>query len=119
MLEEQRVYRVKVVKTFLRCGVPINKMSEFREILEENTLRLTDRRDLIPFILEQEQLKIKQEITQKPLAIIFDGTSTLGEALCIVVRFINSEWSIQEHLIRFELLAKSLSGEELAIKYPI
>ena len=78
--EEQRLYRIKVVKTFLRCGVPLNKISEFRELLEENALRLTDRRhmsDLIPFILEQEQLNIKQEIAQKPLAIIFDGTVKL------------------------------------------
>ena len=67
--EEQWVYRIKVVKTFLPCGIPLNKISEFRELLEENALRLTDRRhmsDLIPFILEQEQLNIKQEIAQKP-----------------------------------------------------
>ena len=25
--------------------------------------------------------------------IIFDGTARIGEALCIVVRFIDSEWS--------------------------
>ena len=46
--------------------------------------------DLIPFILEQDQLKVKEEITQKPVAIIFDGTSRLGEAFCIVVSFIDS-----------------------------
>ena len=115
--EDQRVYRIKVVRTFLHCGVPLNKISEFRELLEENALRLTDRRhmsDMVPFILEREKVKIKQEIAQKPLAIIFDGTTRLGEALRIVVRFIDSEWSIQERLVRFELLAKSLSGEEIA-----
>lgn len=115
--EDQRVYCIKVVQTFLRCGAPLNKIPEFREFLEENALRLTDRRhmsDMVPFILEQEKIKIQEEIAQKPLAIIFDGTSRLGEALCMVVRFIDSEWSIQERLIRFELLAKSLSGEEIA-----
>lgn len=68
-LPEERVYRIKVVKTFLPCGIPLNKISEFRELLEENALRLTDRwhmSDLIPFILEQEQLNIKQEIAEKP-----------------------------------------------------
>ena len=109
--EEQRVYRVKVVRTFLQSGVPLSKISEFRELLEENALRLTDRRHMSDFILEQEQLKVKEEITQKPLAITFDGTSRLGEAFCVVVRFIDSEWSIQERLIRFELLA---NGEEIA-----
>ena len=54
--ENQHIYRVKVVKAFLRSGVPLNKISSFQELLEENALRLTDRQhmaDLIPFILEQ------------------------------------------------------------------
>ena len=89
----------------------------FRELLEENALRLTDRRhmsDIILFILAQEQAQIKEKISGKPLSIIFDGTSRLGEALAVVVRFIDSKWSIQQRLIRLELLAKSRTGEEIA-----
>ena len=85
--EDQRVYRVKVVKTFLKCGVPLKKIADFRDLLEENSLRLTDRRhmsDLIPFFFEQEKMKIKKEIAERPLAIIFDGTSRLGE-LCALL----------------------------------
>ena len=53
-MQEQQVYRVKVVSTFLKAGVPLNKIDCFRDLLEENALRLTDRRnmhDYIPFIL--------------------------------------------------------------------
>ena len=49
--DEQRVYRVKVVRTFLSAGMALNKMPEFRDLLEENAFRLTDRRrmsDLVP-----------------------------------------------------------------------
>ena len=55
--EQQQVFRVKVVKTFLQAGVPLSKVGHFRELLEETGHRLTDRRhlfDLIPFILEEK-----------------------------------------------------------------
>ena len=41
--------------------------------------------DLIPFILKEEQPRIKQEITDKPVSVIFDGTSHLGEVMVVVL----------------------------------
>ena len=113
----QQVYRVRVLTCFLRAGVPLRKYEHFRELLEENALRLTDRRhmtDLIPFVLSEEQQRIMQEISSKCVSAIFDGTSRLGEALAIVLRFISDDWTIEQRLVRVQLLAKSLSGEELA-----
>ena len=55
---EQRLYRIKVLKTFMRAGVPISKLEYFRDILEENDLRLTERSDMldfVPFVLEEEK----------------------------------------------------------------
>lgn len=70
--------------------------------------------DIVPFILAQEHALIKQEICGRPLSVIFDGTCRLGEGMTIIVRFISPDWSIQQRLIRFELLAKSLAVEEVA-----
>lgn len=115
--ESQQVYRVKVVTAFLRAGVPMNKVDAFREILEENALRLTDQRhmnDYIPFIVEEEVTRIRGEISGKDISIIFDGTTRLGEAMAIVVRFISDDWQIQQRLVRVQMLSKSLSGEEIA-----
>jgi len=42
--EAQKVYWVKVLKTFLQAGVPIAKLDVFREILEENGYRLCTQR---------------------------------------------------------------------------
>ena len=72
--------------------------------------------DIVPLILAKEQSRIKEEITGKPVSIPFDGTSRLGEAFAIIIRFIDSdhEWSIQHQLIRCHLLTKSLTGEEIA-----
>ena len=102
--KEQQIYRVKVVTAFLRAGIPLNKVSAFRDILEESAFRLTDRRNLndyIPFILKQEETCITKEIKNKYVSIIFDGTSRIGEALAIVVRFVNDEWKIQQRLVQF------------------
>ena len=58
-------YLIKVVGAFLRAGVPLNKVSHFRDVLEENAFRLTDRShmsNLIPFIWKEEQKRIKNEI---------------------------------------------------------
>jgi len=52
--------------------------------------------DLLLFILDQEKEKLKNEIADKPLSIIFDGTSRLGELLAIV------------HIIVFEVNTSSL-----------
>ena len=59
--EQQQVFRVKVVKSFLQAGVPLGKIDHFRALFEETGYRLTDKRflfDLIPFILEEEKARI-------------------------------------------------------------
>ena len=112
-----QVFRVKVLSTFLCAGVPLNKLELFRELFEENGYRLTDRRsmyDLIPFIQKRESNIISEEIKGKDLSVIFDGTTRLGEALAIVIRFVDDGWKINQRLIRLQMVVKSLTVEELA-----
>ena len=69
----QQVYRIKVVSTFLRAGVPLAKIELFLPILEDTGYRLSGRRgmsDLIPFIHQQEQSKIKEEIEGMKVGVI-------------------------------------------------
>ena len=111
---QQQVYRVKVVTALLRAGIPLSKLDSFRDLLEEHAYRLTDRRhmfDLVPFILKEEEARIKNEITGKYL---FDGTSRLGEALAVIVRFIGEDWTLEHRLIRMQMLSKSMTGQEVA-----
>ena len=105
--EQHQVFRVKVVKAFLQADVPLNKIRHFRELLEENGYRLTDKRhlfDLIPFILEEEKQNIKLSIQGKWLSVIFDGTSHCGEALAILVRYIDDSWNVQQQLLCIRML---------------
>ena len=45
---------------------------------------------------------------------MFNGTRRLGEALAIVIRFVDESFVIQQRLVRLQLLAKSMTGEEIA-----
>lgn len=88
-----------------------------RTAIEENGLRLSDRRqmaDIIPFISRQERDLIKQEILGKYLLVVFDGMTRLSAAMAIIVLYVDSEWCIQQRLIRLQLLEKSMTGEEIA-----
>ena len=45
--------------------------------------------DHIPFIKSHEISSIKNEMAQKNIGIIHDGTTRFGEALTIVARFVD------------------------------
>lgn len=50
-----------------------------------------------------------------PVAVIFDGSSRLGEALAIILCFVDrSTLTIHQRLVRVQILAKSMAGEEVA-----
>jgi len=52
---------------------------------------LFSKEDLIPAVLEKEKEKLKAELHNvKEASIIFDGTARLGEALAIVLRFVQA-----------------------------
>ena len=87
----------------------------FRELLEENSFWASDQRHVrfYPFIVQEEQALIKKEIGGK--SVILECTTWMGETLAVVLRFVdNEQWVIQQRLVRLQLLAKSLSGEEIA-----
>ena len=46
--------------------------------------------------------------------MLFDGSSHLGEALVILLRFISDGWEIVQRLIRLCVVGKSLNAQQLA-----
>ena len=116
MSKETQVYRMKVVSTFLKAGAPLNKVDTLCELLEENSPQLAGGRslnDFIPFIHEQEVAQIRQEIAGEKVSAILDGTTCLGEAMVILLRFVTDDWQIQYRLVCVQMLAKLLTGEEV------
>lgn len=70
---------------------------------------------MIPSIIEKEKETLKTELSLVDgCSVIFNGSKRLGEALAIVVRFVDDEWNVQQRLLRLQVLAKSLKANELA-----
>ena len=102
----------------MQAGIPLSKLDcpGLRELLEENGFRLTDSRhmiDMIPFLLQEELTRVRGEIQGKHVAVVFDGTTRLGEVLVLIVRFLD-EWTVEQRLVSVQFMQKSLNGEELA-----
>lgn len=113
------VHRVQVVRSMLQAGIPLAKLDYIRPLLEKSsTLSLTESTHMaqyIPFVLEEEQGLIKEEMKEATgFTVVFDGSTRLGEALAIIVRYVDGDWRIQQRLVRFKTLAKSLNGSQLA-----
>ena len=114
----QSLARIDTVRAFLKAGIPLAKISYLRPLLEDGSARLTDPSHLnsyIPFILETEAAQVKEELKgAQHLSVIFDGSTYQGEALAILVRFVNGEFEIVQRLVRVYILEKSVNGQELA-----
>ena len=57
--------------------------------------------------------KIKSNIAGLQVSVIFNGTTTVCEAMVVILRFVDDPWNICQRAI---LLSKSLTGEEVARK---
>ena len=107
----------KIVRAFLKAGIPLQKIDSFREILEESAFSLTGSqhmRQLIPFIRSEEQRQTQEEIKGKEVSVLFDGTTHVAEAMAVVVRYISNDWKITQRLVRALLVTKTMSGDEVA-----
>ena len=103
---DTRVYRVRVVEQFLKSGIPMSKIDNLRSLLEEGSHRLTHSSHLseyIPVLYLEEKKKIKDEIEGRDVSVIFDGSTRLGEALAIVLRFF-SQGCIMQRLVKVAVI---------------
>ncbi|KAK3721851.1 hypothetical protein QZH41_002279 [Actinostola sp. cb2023] len=116
--EDMKLYRYELVEILLKAGIPLAKVDMLRPFLEKYGHRLTARSHLsefIPLISKKEKELLKKEIAAASgFSVIFDGSTRLGEALAIVVRFVDEQYKVQQRLIRLEVLARSLNAEQLA-----
>ena len=86
-------------------------------MLEEHVFSLsasTNLCQLIPFVRENEINQLKERISGRHVGIIFDGTTHVCEAFVVVLCYVTQNWVIKQEVCRMMLLAKSLTGEEVA-----
>ena len=111
-----RLFRFEVVETLLLAVIPISKVDILRPLFERYSQRLTlssHMNDLMPAVLEKEEEKLKAELQSVKVFFLFDGTAQLGEALAIALRFVQEDCKPTQRLVRLEVLAKPLKGNEL------
>ena len=57
-------------------------------------------------VLEKENETLKTDISDADeFSVMFDGNSRLEEVLAIVLRYIDTEWNIQQKLLKLETLS--------------
>ena len=116
--EDDKLYRWRVVEAMLAAGVAINKVDELRPLLERAQNSLTSSQNLKVFIPKIETREVEQlikEVAGQRVTIIFDGTTRLGEALVVLLRWIPADFSkVEQRLIAFRTTFKHTSGAELA-----
>ena len=112
-----KLYRYELVESALSGGVALSKVDAMRPFLEKYGYRLTSSAhlsEIIPAVLTKEKETSKEGLkVAKEASVTFDGTDMLREALAIVVRYIQQDLKPTQRLIRLEVLAKALKGEQL------
>lgn len=115
---EVRAFRFRVVRSWLEGAIPLSRLSGgVRNILEEGGRRLGERSTLsrlIPGVRDQELESIKAAIAAGPIAVVHDATLNTTEAFGVVFRFIDSNFTIKQKLVRLALLANPLTGDATA-----
>jgi hypothetical protein len=87
--KEQQVRRYNVVRGFLRGGVPLNKITPLRPVLEEKNPKLTTPAHMaamVPFVREEELTTLREEVKGQRVSVIFDATTHNAEVLGVVLR---------------------------------
>ena len=122
--QQLRLFRIEVVETLLRGGIPLSKADVLRPLLEKHGFRLTTRShlsELVPFVLGTEIGAVKEELfpsgpdaRSRFVSVIFDGSTRLGEAIAVILRFVDENWRIQQRLVRIDVVARSVTGVALA-----
>ena len=70
--------------------------------------------DYVPSILQEQQAQVHREILGRQVSVIFEGTSRLEEALAFVVQFISDEFTIEQCLVKLQMLVKSIKDDGIA-----
>ena len=110
-------YRLNCLETLMKAGIPVAKLDILRPLLQSQGERLTGSQhisELIPVLHAREIAHVKTAIAGKHISIIFDGTTKVCEAMVIIVRSVDDDFTISQHLARLMLAAKSLTGEQVA-----
>eukprot|EP00967_Tisochrysis_lutea_P032740 scaffold38725_cov28-Tisochrysis_lutea.AAC.1 len=116
---EVHFLRYRVVEAFLHAGIPLERLRFLRKLIERNGVAsLTDHSHMsssyIPQIAAKELEVLRREVHDQRVSISFDGTTRLGEALCMTGRWCTSEFEIRQRLLSLATTKKHMDARLLA-----
>ena len=100
------MFHVKVVSSFLKAAGSLSNLDESKEHVRSGSYMC--------IIQKQEQAMICNEIKGWLISINFDGTTSLGEPLAVVIRFVSDDWCFVQQLVKLQMPAKCVNEEKLA-----
>jgi hypothetical protein len=120
-------FRAQMYRAFLKGGASTNLFNAIngtltRWIIQECTTTSPQHMamDYTGPLLAHERLMLKSEINgeggrgcQQMVWLIFDGATRVCEVMCVIVRFVDANYIVQQRLIRLKLYEGSFDGEEL------
>jgi len=68
--ENQRIYHIKVVSSFLKARVPLAKIDSFRDVFEDHGYRLACRRTMSDHLLFVRSYEIEISLIKDEMAIL-------------------------------------------------
>jgi hypothetical protein len=117
LAKETHVYRWRVMESMMYAGIPYAKIDMLRHLLEREGHPLTKATHMgetyIPQIETLEIKRVVKELLQQHFALIFDGTTRLGEAINMVTRSITDGFTIRMRLVAFKTTKVHTNGEAL------
>lgn len=114
---DDAVFRYRTVEALLAAGIPLEKLDILRPLLQRSGYSLTDTSNMkmfIPKIEEKESKRLSAELAGNFISIAFDGTTRLGEAICVTGRWCSASFELTTRLIDFTTLLKHVDHKQLA-----
>ena len=70
--------------------------------------------ECIPVVHSMYVKQVSAELEGVPVSIIFDGSTRLGEAFALVVKFVTTDLKICQRLLSLKCVAKSMSASDVS-----
>ena len=98
------VYRMSLLNAFLHSGIPLSRLEYalLHDFLRDFALGAPSRSvlsNMIPCAKEHEVGTVRKELKGKELMIVFDGTTHVAEVCCIIVRWIDDDFTPQQRIV--------------------
>lgn len=111
-----QLFRWRVVEACMAAGIPLSKIDALRLLFERSGKALTGSEHLSLFVPKLELFefnRLKEEIKDQDICIIYDGTTRLGECTAVLMRWCSADFEICQRLVALRTVKKHMNADAL------